>query len=261
MTALRRHWKILIAGLLVTAIAALLAMKILPPTYQATGSVIFISPAITTDGSSADPAQPANPYLNFGTPLAATADVIAASVNSDTTANRLSGGGATGTYQVALDPNSDAPLMSVEATARDGARAIATRNVVITEIRRELAAIQQGAGSPTNQLIRAQVVTISDKAPRVHGSLVRALAVVLAVGVILSCGAAVAAEGISRGRKRAEEEKAARGRATPDTAPVEDEHAGHTPAGVADSAAEPGLNGTDAGRGRVKATASRTTDS
>jgi capsular polysaccharide biosynthesis protein len=57
MTALRRRWKILIAGLLVTAIAALLAMKILPPTYQATGSVIFISPAITTDGSCAQRCQ------------------------------------------------------------------------------------------------------------------------------------------------------------------------------------------------------------
>lgn len=255
MTALRRRWKILITGLLLTAIAALLAMKILPPTYQATGSLIFISPAISTTGSAADPTQPANPYLNFGTPLAATADVIAASVNSQTTANRLSGGGATGSYQVALDPNSDAPLMSVQATARDSAKATATRDIVITEIRRELADIQHGAGSPANQLIRVQVVTISDKAPRVHGSLVRALAVILAVGVILSCGVAVAVEGISRGRKRAADEKARRG-----TAPFDDEQEARTPAGVADSA-EPGLNGADAGRARITASASRTTDS
>ncbi|MBO0881733.1 MAG: hypothetical protein J2P17_15605, partial [Mycobacterium sp.] len=67
--------------------------------------------------------------------------------------------------------------------------------------------------------------------------------------------------GISRGRKRADAEKAAGGAATPETAPIEDEQAARTPAGVTDSAAEPGLNGTDASRGRVKATASRTIDS
>jgi capsular polysaccharide biosynthesis protein len=260
MTALRRRWKILIAGLLLTAIAALLAMRILPPTYQATGSVIFISPAITTDGSASDPTQPANPYLNFGTPLAATADVVSASVNSDTTANRLSAAGATGTYQVALDPNSDAPLMSVEATARDSAKAVKTRDIVINEIRRELAEIQQASGAPVAQLIRAQTVTVSDNAPRVHGSLVRALAVILAVGVVLSCGCAVAAEGISRGRKRADAEKAGLGAETPEGTPVEDEAVSRTPSGVTDSAAGPGLNGT-ADRERIKATVSRTTDS
>lgn len=201
MSALRRRWKIVISGLLITAVAGLLALRILPPTYQATGSVVFIPPSVTTDPSSRTGVQGTNPFLDFGSPLAATAEVVSASVNSDASAKSLKARGASGTYQVALDPNSDAPLVSVEATARNAKSAIQTRDLVVAAVQRKLLEIQRSAGSPANQFVRAQTVTMSDTAPRVHGSLIRALAVIVIVGVVLSCGAALVVEGLRRGRQ------------------------------------------------------------
>ena len=85
------------------------------------------------------------------------------------------------------------------------AKAMATRTAVIREIRSKLNEIQLGAGAPRNQYIRSQTVTIPDNAPRVHGSLVRALAVIAIVGVVLTCVIAITAEGVRRGRARDEQ--------------------------------------------------------
>lgn len=198
---LRRRWYVAIPGLLITIIAAGLTVQLYPPSFQATGSVLLISPS-TTGGTGPDANQRSNPYLNFGAPLGATADVVSAAVDSDRTVQRLRTQGATGTYQVALNPTSSAPLMSVEATAGTSTEATATLNAVISEISSQLGDIQDAAGSPRNQYIRAQTVTVSPKALPVHGSLIRALAVIGLVGLLGSCGGAVIVEGISRGRGR-----------------------------------------------------------
>ncbi|HVX45325.1 MAG TPA: hypothetical protein VHC49_15650 [Mycobacteriales bacterium] len=198
---MRKRWYVLIPGLAVTLVAAVLAMRIVPPSLQATGSVLLISPSVET-GNDGGPATPTNPYLNFGAPLGATAEVVSAAVNSDRTAKELKQDGATGTYQVALDPNSSAPLLSVQATADDNARAMATLQAVITAIHDQLQQIQADAGAPINQYIKTEVVTSSQNATPVHGSLLRVLAVIMILGVLGSCGAVVLVEGISRGRAR-----------------------------------------------------------
>lgn len=199
--AMRKRWYVLIPGLAVTVLAAVLAMRVVPPTLQATGSVLLISPSVEM-GANGDPATPTNPYLNFGAPLGATAEVVSAAVTSDRTAKELKRNGATGTYQVAIDPNSSAPILSVEATADDNARALATLKAVIIEIHDQLQAIQADAGAPANQYIKTEVVTSSQEATPVHGSLIRVLAVIVLLGVLGSCGAVVLVEGISRGRTR-----------------------------------------------------------
>lgn len=199
--ALRRRWYILIPGLVMTLLAAILAMRVVPPSLQATGSVLLISPAVemAEDGTQA---SRVNPYLNFGAPLGATAEVVSAAVTSERTAKDLKENGATGTYDVALDPNSSAPLLSVQATAEDNAKALATLQAVIKAIHDRLEQIQGEAGSPINQFIKTEVVTSSPQATPVHGSLIRVLAMVMILGVLGSCGAVVLVEGISRGRAR-----------------------------------------------------------
>lgn len=201
MGALRRRWYIVIPGLLVTVIAAGVVTRIVPQTYQATGSVLLISPAVV-GGGGPDAKAGSNPYLNFGNALGAAAEVVSASVNSDETAQQTKARGATGSYIVAMPPNSDAPLVSIEATASDGAMAIYTMNTVIGEFRARLLQVQQEAGAPSDQYIRAQSVTTPKNASVVRASLIRALAVVLIVGVLFSCGAALILEAIRRGRVR-----------------------------------------------------------
>lgn len=201
MIAVRRRWKIVMCGLLLTAAAAFLATIAVPRVYQATGSVLFIAPA-DTGAPPNDPIKTVNPYLNFSSPLAATAAAVNASVNSSSTATRLSSEGATGTYRVApLDVNGAAPLMSIEATAGTAAQAVTTVNIVLADIQRDLADIQQRASAPTSQFIHAQTVIVSDQAPRLHGSLIRALVAITIIGVILSCAAAGAAQTASRKRQ------------------------------------------------------------
>jgi hypothetical protein len=197
---LRRRWYVAIPGLLITILAAGIVLRIYPPSLQATGSVVFVSPPVSTEGSGSTAGTRSNPYLNFGAPLGATAEVVSAAVNSDQTAKQLKARGATGSYQVGINPNSSAPVLSVEATAGNNTDAMTTLNAVLGEIRGRLAQIQADAGAPRNQYITAQAVTASPKALPVHGSVIRALAVILLVGVLASCGGAVIVEGLARGR-------------------------------------------------------------
>lgn len=197
---LRRRWYVVLPGLLVTLLAAGMAMKVVSPQYQATGSMVLTSPPIVGDG--ADPNQRTNPYLNFSAPLGATAEIVSSSVNSDQTSTTLKSKGAQGSYLVAVDPNSDAPLITIEATASDPSQALNTMRLVVTAIRGRLQQIQATADAPANQYIHAQAVTTSPTAPAIHGSLIRVLAVVVLVGLLASCGGAVVAEAVSRGRER-----------------------------------------------------------
>lgn len=199
---LRRRWYVAIPGLLITILAAGAVLRFYPPSLQATGSVVFVSPPVSTDESSPSGTSRSNPYLNFGSPLGATAEVVSSAVNSDQVAKELKAEGMTGSYQVGVDPNSSAPVVSVEATARTNAEAMAMMRAVVLKIRDRLAQIQADAGAPRNQYITAQSVTAAPKAVPVHGSLIRALALLAIFGVLASCGASVIVEGVSRGRER-----------------------------------------------------------
>lgn len=195
-----RRWYVVVPGLALTVAAAVGVGTLVPPTYQATGAVLFLAEPTVTGKD-----RPTNPYLNFGPPLAATADVVAQLITADPAKAELAAAGGTGKYAVGLSSSSPAPMLSVVATDADPGVAVRTMRLVVERVQRQLADIQQQAGAPPGTLITATVITASEKAERLGGSRLRAMAGVGGLGLVASLFAAFLVESLARrrtGRRR-----------------------------------------------------------
>lgn len=176
MTVLRRRWWIVLCGLVLTFGLGFGTMTKVAPTYQAKASVLFLSPP-TGSGD--------NPYLDMSG-LAGLADVVATRVaNSDST-DALLANGTTGTFTIARDQTTSAPILLIIAKDATAAGALQTAKAVSDLVPSTLASLQSSAAVPTKARVTVSSLTTSKTASAVRKSQLRAVIAVVVLGLIVT---------------------------------------------------------------------------
>ena len=220
----RRHWKLLLVGLVLTVALAWGAFVAVGPSYQATTEMILLVPhGNTTPGRTADVLPTGNPYLSFGGTLNVTGTVIAKALMGNQGATEVSARGGSASYSVE-PPVGDAPVLTITATSADPAASLRTAAIVRTLLTRELDRQQRVAGAPQDSWITMAPLEVADHATPQKKSQVRALAAILVLGTAGSVGMCFFAESLAQRRRgRQQWAQAFAGDALGDEASGEDE--------------------------------------
>jgi hypothetical protein len=193
---LLRRWYVVVAGLLLTAIAATAAIFLVPTDYQASGEMLLLLPAdVSSDG------VPVNPYLNLPPALSVTASLIAGNVMSKGTQRDIADAGFTSSYSVALSPGAG-PLLELSTQDTNQVAALATLHELIRRMSDQLDQIQAEKHVAVNQLIQPTPVNVSSKAEVLPGSKIRALAIIGAVGMLVTLLSAFMLDRVRSKRRR-----------------------------------------------------------
>jgi capsular polysaccharide biosynthesis protein len=197
----RRHWKLLLVGLVLTFALAWGAFVAVGPSYQATTEMILLVPhGNTTPGRTADVLPTGNPYLSFGGTLNVTGTVIAKALMGNQGATEVSARGGSASYSVE-PPVGDAPVLTITATSADPAASLRTAAIVRTLLTRELDRQQRVAGAPQASWITMAPLEVADHATPQKKSQIRALAAILVLGTAGSVGMCFFAESLAQRRR------------------------------------------------------------
>jgi capsular polysaccharide biosynthesis protein len=207
LKVIARRWYVAAVGLVLVAAASVVAMKVVSTQYQASGQVVLLPPsAPVPEGGEI------NPYLGLPSALTMTASLVAASVSAPDVQRELAAEGYPSEYVATVVPQTG-PLIAVTVNDTDPAAAVALRDRVLERIEAELDAIQGDESVANDQRINTRRFTVSSQAEVLAGSRLRAVAVIGALGMVLTLAAIFGLERI-QGRRH--------GPATDPALPVDD---------------------------------------
>jgi hypothetical protein len=236
LQVLLRRWVLVVLGLAITIAGCVAAIGLVATNYQATGLVLLLPPSEPAPVSSR-----INPYLNLPSGLTFTAGLIAGTVTSRDTQREMNAAGFRPAYSVSVQPGTG-PLLVVSVEDTDQVAALTTRDELIRRIESELARIQVQEATPENQSIVARQFSVSAQAEALAGAKLRALAIILALGTILTAVVVFGVERVS----------AKRARATPSTDTTEPINEPEPTPGEAKNSGPPGQDRMDVERAPVK---------
>ena len=175
---LLRRWYLLLVGVLCAVAAGFVTFQAVPPAYTANAEVLLLPP---------DPTVPedGNPYLSLSG-LTPAGDVLARALSDPKTAEEIAAAGGRGQYTVALDGDSPAPLVVVEAEAETALDALKTRDLVLERLPAALRQIQTAANVPSDAYITASGVTRTDEPLKEIKPQIRALVMVVGGALVLT---------------------------------------------------------------------------
>jgi hypothetical protein len=150
-----RRWYLVLGALIVSAALAIAGFYVSKPTYEARADILLLPPARTSGPTGGL----GNPYLALGGSLGDAAQVVAAKVASDQSAEQLAQLGARAVYSVGLDPSFSAPVVVIVTRDTSADEATRTLNAVISMYNGTLLAVQQDAGAPARALLTTRVIT------------------------------------------------------------------------------------------------------
>jgi hypothetical protein len=177
---LLRRWRIVLLGALLMAGAGAAALVLVPTNQQASGQVLLLPPSEPVlEGSRV------NPYLNLPSGLTFTASLLAGAVSTPDAQREMKAAGFASGYSVSVVPGTG-PLLVITVKDTDQRAALATRDELIRRIEDELAVIQAKEDVPDGQIIVARRFGVSAQAEVIAGARIRAVAVILALGVVLT---------------------------------------------------------------------------
>ena len=188
LKVLARRWYVLLAGIVLVGGAAAGVVRVVPTNYEASGNVLILLPPKGTSD------KPINPYLETPPGLSIAAQIIGGVLATPQQERSIAAAGFTSEYSVGQTPGSSVPLLHVTVEDTDPDMAVATLKEVIRRTEAELADLQSDAGAPPTQRMVAHTVSVTEQAEVLSGAKVRALAVVGAVGTVLTLVAAFALE-------------------------------------------------------------------
>jgi hypothetical protein len=136
---------VLVALLLATCMAAVVAVIMTPPTYTAKAEAVIIGPSRTDLG------RPANPYLQLNSSLGVLADVLINASENEAAQKQIVAGGGTTNYILARPFGESEPIVDVTAKAPTASQAMTTARLVVAQLGMELAnrqnAVQAAPGT------------------------------------------------------------------------------------------------------------------
>lgn len=227
-----RHWRVTVPAALLTVVVAFAAVKLSPPTYQATGSIVLLSPPEAPQGDAAMPGPPSavgqNPFARYGD-LSVVADIVVRVIGGDAKRDQYASQGVI-EYEVVANRFQRGPVIDVTGKASTAEAAVGSAETVMEDVNATLQELQEAEQADPDYLITGAPLAPPSTAAAMYGSTVRTGIAVLAVGGLGTLMLAVLAEALTRRR-------AAR------PAPEPDAHSADTQ----DPGAEPGVSGRSEG--------------
>jgi capsular polysaccharide biosynthesis protein len=192
--ALWRHKLAAIPVIVLIALAAVYVLKIEPPVYQASSSILLTNPPPTATKAqiAADPtlrrADPFNTFSNYGN-LSIVAQAVIDNVTSKSSVSALAELGVDKRYQVTLSIATDEPtappIIDITSFGTTTQQAIKGDNLLTKAISANLYQLQNSAGINPFYMIKAvEIVEPYQPQLSISGKL-RSLTAVLGLGVIL----------------------------------------------------------------------------
>jgi hypothetical protein len=198
-----RHWRVTAPAALLTIILIGVALQGSSPTYEATGSVVLLSPPEPPDtGAGPGSAAPAdvgqNPFTRYGD-LSVVADIVARVMDSDSRRTEFEAQGVTG-YDVVVNRFQRGPVVDVTGRGPNPEAATRSTEIVLGEVDTVLSELQRAEGADPDYFIKTASLDPPSTATAMYGSTVRVAIAALVVGALGTLGLAVLAEGVARRR-------------------------------------------------------------
>lgn len=181
MSSAIRRWYFMLLCLALTVVAGYGTFRVVPPTYQATASVVLLPPnAVVQKGD--------NPYLYLGG-LSEVLGVLQVTINSPEVATPLQKPYPGTKYLVSQDLGTTGPIMQVVATGSNEKDVLRLLKTVIAAMPGTLAKLQTRLDVSGHDQITAMVLAEDNRATPSYKTPIRAFVVVvggsLAVSVLL----------------------------------------------------------------------------
>lgn len=195
---LLRRWYVVLPLLAITLITAVQIGRSIDPDYQARGSVLLIGPNISQGDE-------VNPLAELRSPLNTTALAIGLIAVDEQTRTEVRQLGFQGTYEVDVTPNT--PIINIRVRATTPEQALLTLEAVIDAVKLKLDERQRGVDAPEDSLIQGETLTKTTTSRALYGSRDRAVAGIMAVGLVAAASAAVLFEAYVVAPARREEDE------------------------------------------------------
>lgn len=192
---LLRRWYVVLPILVLTLLAQLLVLIVVPPKYQVKASIVLVQNGPVN--SAANPNAPVNPYVASYS-LPALGSLLAQKLLAPETAAAVEAAGQTGKYEVfpSIDQTGSIAL-SAEDKSPEKARSRVT--LLISTASAQLTTWQSGV--PEVGQVSARVLSPPSPAIPQNGSRIRALLVLLVLGLGVSVYLAFLVEGLADRRR------------------------------------------------------------
>lgn len=194
---LLRRWYVTLPGGLLACCLALAGWTFVAPAYESDGSLLLRPPPVDGNDTTTSRTNPYLLYNNLQIPARVTQDVLTQRREREA----LQALGATGTFEVFLDPTGAIPLVTFRAVGDTADEAMKTASVAMARYSEVLVERQVKEGGSNSALITTEVVRPAITAEPLRGSKIRAALAALALGGILTLTAAFTVEAVNRRRQ------------------------------------------------------------
>jgi Chain length determinant protein len=164
---IRRRWPLVLALLVLTGVAGVGILRLVPPDYETTASAVLVPPQ-----SRENPGG--NRYLLLGG-MTPARDVVIRSLTSEQTRKTVLRGTPRADYVVEPDFATSAPLIIMTATAPTPRESKAVIAALVKQMPKTLVALQDDLSTGANSRIAAQLVSQDAEAKRVGKGQIRAV--------------------------------------------------------------------------------------
>lgn len=154
---LLRRWYLTVLSLLISACLGLGAFAKVAPTHSAEAVIVLLPPAARVQRAQVSTGT-ANPLLNLGG-LNESRDLLMRSMGAQDVVDEMAAQAPGTAMKVGPDYSSSAPLLSLNAEARDPQQAIIGLEVLRQRTEQTLASLQARVGVKSDALITSLVLT------------------------------------------------------------------------------------------------------
>ncbi len=194
VAAMLRRWYLLPLVLVAAAACSGLALSQVAPVHRATASVVLVPPETTLG-------ETGNPYLFLGG-LEQSVDVLSRTVDSQRVREEIDDAVPAGSYEIAGDTSTSAPIVLVTTEAGTAAEADRLLDEVLEVMPRELAVLQDDLGVDGRAQITTQTVARTDRPEAVQRTRYRFTVLAATGGVVLGLLVVLTVDGLLLRRRR-----------------------------------------------------------
>jgi capsular polysaccharide biosynthesis protein len=178
----RHYWYVMVIGTMISLVAAGVVLFMLPPSYEATRSLLFV-PSPTSE----NPREPVNPFFSYlNESLATSISVISIILNDERVEEQVAPEGSGIDYSAGQTLDSTAPVLEISATGSSEVAADAASDQLAEIAARTLADQQRNAGAPRRTWIKTSLISSTIEPERVWSKPARFAAIVFGLGMLIT---------------------------------------------------------------------------
>lgn len=202
-----RHKFVSIPVVVLTAVLALYVVKIKPPTYQSSASILLANPQgpATESQIAADPrlkkVNPYNTFTSYGE-LTVVADTVIQVITGPTSQRALTQAGVDPRYQITVSTAwGNPPIINITGIGSTPQSAVQSANALVDATKTDLYNLQKSQGIDKFYMITAVEIVPPNLGQRSSSGKLRSLIAVLGLGIIMLFVAVSVTEAIAKRRK------------------------------------------------------------